>query len=454
MNLAGWRGLLGRSVPNSVLRRLLEIQFLSADKSSKTVQQLREANDVQVRQVADAAGAAYQWDEASRTHVVNVENWQNLKVSLASGHFQRVKLADPQSNASVETWSITSPEFTIPGNLAQLGGLGSLWQVFPGAIEPVNDSQDFVGPVDVVYTWVDSEDPVWQATYKESLAGIVGDIEASSIDMARFISRDELKYSLRSLEMNMPWVNKIYLVTAGQKPQWLVADHPKLVLVDHEDIFEDADQCLPTFNSHAIEARLSFIPGLSEQFIYVNDDVFFGRPLHPNVFFGPAGQSKSSMSASHFANAENPELPVNAAAANNRELMVSNFGRTTSRKFKHAAHPQRLSVHQKVYELCGDVLDETARHKFRDPTDISLPSSLAHQVAAQTGLGYSVDIDYTYLDIGADDFFLQAMRLVQRRKPQMFCINEVMQTTDALERSKIVAQVLQTLYPLPSSFEK
>ena len=42
---------------------------------------------------------------------------------------------------------------------------------------------------------------------------------------------------------------------------------------------------LPTFSSPAIEAHLHRIPGLSDKFIYLNDDVMFGKEVWPDDFY-------------------------------------------------------------------------------------------------------------------------------------------------------------------------
>ena len=47
----------------------------------------------------------------------------------------------------------------------------------------------------------------------------------------------------------------------------------------------DRPQYLPTYNSHTIELNLHRIPGLSENFVYFNDDVFLIRPVTPQHFF-------------------------------------------------------------------------------------------------------------------------------------------------------------------------
>jgi hypothetical protein len=89
-----------------------------------------------------------------------------------------------------------------------------------------------LGPVDVVYMWVNGSDPVltkelqdFEARQRKQGASgasgpssIVGPVAKDDpVRGSRFDSdRDELRYSLRSLEMYMPWVNKIWIITNGQ----------------------------------------------------------------------------------------------------------------------------------------------------------------------------------------------------------------------------------------------
>lgn len=106
----------------------------------------------------------------------------------------------------------------------------------------------------------------------------------SSVSDSRFTSRDELRFSLRSLEYYASWVRKIFIVTDRQVPSWLDTDDPKITVVDHRDIFSDPS-VLPVFNSHAIESQLHHIPGLADHYLYLNDDCFFLRPTGSELFF-------------------------------------------------------------------------------------------------------------------------------------------------------------------------
>lgn len=101
-------------------------------------------------------------------------------------------------------------------------------------------------------------------------------------------SRDELRYSLRSVMDNMPWFRHLFLVTSGQVPPWLDLTHPRVTLVPHSSIFPDPRH-LPTFNSAAIETHLHRIPGLSPTYLVINDDLLLTQPVNLDRFVTPEG---------------------------------------------------------------------------------------------------------------------------------------------------------------------
>lgn len=104
------------------------------------------------------------------------------------------------------------------------------------------------------------------------------------VSASRFEDNEELRYSLRSVEKHAPWVRHIFIVTNGQIPSWLNLDNPRVTVVTHQDIFLNHSH-LPTFSSPAIETHIHHIPGLSQRFIYLNDDVMFGKDVWPDDFY-------------------------------------------------------------------------------------------------------------------------------------------------------------------------
>ncbi len=340
-----------------------------------------------------------------RTPVVCVEPWP-VGV-LASG-----------CSVEVEFWErtpdgdLTSPRRNPYADLVPAGTPtidlevdGVLVPTLPLMAEPTVGECRF--PVDVVYTWVDGSDPEWNAAREQRLAGITGSSLTTaqtreSSGQARYLDRDELRSSLRSLHLFAPWVRRIHLVTAGQVPPWLDVDHPQIHLVDHRDILP-ADG-LPTFNSHAIETALHTIEGLSEQFLYFNDDFFLARPVRPEAFFSPAGHNAVFFSPTTIGLSDVPDAPPFLKAAwNNRALLQERFGTAITHNLAHAPYAHRVSVIEAVHEAFPEALAATARSPFRDDTDVATLSSLAQHHGLLTGASYVAEADLAYVNLANAD---------------------------------------------------
>ena len=140
--------------------------------------------------------------------------------------------------------------------------------------------------IDFVITWVDGFDEKWQKEKQHYLKTFLKENKNSSknsYNPSRYRDFGTLKYWFRGVEKYAPWVNKIYFVTCGQVPDWLNLNNEKLVLVNHQDFIPK--EYLPTFSSEAIEVNLHRIKGLSENFVYFNDDLFIIDKVKENDFF-------------------------------------------------------------------------------------------------------------------------------------------------------------------------
>lgn len=131
--------------------------------------------------------------------------------------------------------------------------------------------------IDFVVLWVDSSDPEWIKLYNQYRP------ENPLSDRGRFRDWDIFRYWFRAVERYAPWVNNVFLVTNGTFPKWINKDCPKLKLVSHKDFIPE--KYLPLFNSCAIELNIDKIEGLSEHFVYFNDDVFLNSPTTPEDYF-------------------------------------------------------------------------------------------------------------------------------------------------------------------------
>ena len=287
----------------------------------------------------------------------------------------------------------------------------------PVMVEPTVAECTF--PVDVVYTWVDGNDPEWNRAREERLAGLAGTHAAEtaqtreSSGQARFVSRNELRYSLRSVHLFAPWVRRIHLVTAGQVPDWLDVDHPMINLVDHSEILP-ADG-LPTFNSHAIESCLHLIPGLAEHFVYFNDDFFLGRPIRPEALFSPAGLPATFMAPTTIGLTDLPDSPPYLKAAwNNRRLLQAAFNQVITHNLAHVPYAHRRFTLENLAERFPDALAATARSPFRSDTDVSTLSSLAQHYGLMTGTSYVGEASRAYVNVSNSDLDWQLKKTLQR----------------------------------------
>nr|WP_308346598.1 stealth family protein [Streptomyces sp. ISL-66] len=313
--------------------------------------------------------------------------------------------------------------------------------------------RDITFPVDVVYTWVDGTEPAWLRR-RSQFSG--SDYHAEAANAARYANHDELRYSLRSLAMYAPWVRNVYLVTDDQTPDWLDTEQPGIKVVSHREIFADPS-VLPTFNSHAIESQLHRIDGLSEHFLYFNDDVFLGREMAPGGFFLANGLTQffPSPALVPLGPPSVDDVPVSVAGKNNRALIQARFGTTPTQKMRHVPHALSRTVLAEIEEEFAEQHRATAANRFRSPQDIAIPSSLHHYYAFHTGRALAGDLEYMYIDVSLPNAANRLDRLLLARDRDVFCLNDTLSTEEDFETSSsLLRPFLDAYYPVPSRFER
>lgn len=247
--------------------------------------------------------------------------------------------------------------------------------------------------IDFVLTWVDNEDPEWQAAFRQWLPADTGDLDVSE---PRYRNWHLLRYWFRGVEHFAPWVRKIHFVTNGQLPAWLNTAHPKLHIVKHSDILP-AD-ALPCFSSHPIELNMHRIEGLAEHFVYFNDDIFLTAPTVPTDFFH--GDLPMDMAVTKPK--EQDATLMNDIIDNNLKLINSRFHKWESMlcrplqwlhlsyrgflkltfnslfdtKFEsfldpHVPQPYKLNTFEEVWGQFPVELNATTHHCFRSREDVN-----------------------------------------------------------------------------------
>jgi hypothetical protein len=380
----------------------------------------------------------------------DIEFWTEADGQLQAPRPNRVADVVPVEGDPVP---ISESDFTRLASRSTAG-----LRTYPGRPEMTGrllDEIDF--PIDLVYTWVDGSDPAWRARRDQALGGNVEALNRQSANDSRFISRDELRYSFRSVAMFAPWVRRIFLVTDDQVPAWLDPTHPQITVVSHKELFGDRG-ALPTFNSHAIESQLHRIEGLSEHFIYLNDDVFLGRPCLPQMFFQANGVSKVFLSRAKIdpgpVDVES-DIPSTAAGKNNRRLVLDAFDRRVTFKMKHVPHALRRSVLQEIEQRYPAEVGRTAGHRFRHPEDISLTSSLYQYYSFLSGRAVIDNIAYMYVDLSARHTPSMLRLALAKRNFDVFCVNDTDSDPSALQRQhQLMHEFLSAYFPIVAPWER
>jgi len=314
----------------------------------------------------------------------------------------------------------------------------------------VNNNMD----IDLVYLWLDGSDPAWQAK-KNAFTGNV--TEDTSLNCkGRYANNDELKYSLRSVEKYAPWIRKIFIVTDNQIPAWLNTENPKIEIIDHKDILPKV--CLPCFNSSVIEYHIYKIPGLSEHFLYSNDDMFLNKPVQPGMFFAADGLPIIRQFPKPFRRLQwfwrvhirkKPLLQYGQAISNASELVKKKYGIYFNSKPHHNIDAYLKSNCQRVAEdIFKEELEAVLSHRIRSYDDIQRVILSYVPLAEKRGhLRYVTRKESFHAQISRESHYEKITK-----HPIFFCLNDTELSTDD-DREKLKTW-LKGYFPKKSEFEK
>ncbi len=308
--------------------------------------------------------------------------------------------------------------------------------------------------VDLVYLWVDGNDPAWQKKHSEFTGAPM--IDRSADCKGRYVDNEELKYSLRSVEQYAPWIRKIFIVTDNQVPKWLATSNPKVEIVDHKEILPP--ESLPCFNSVIIEHHLYKIPGLAEHFLYANDDMLLNKPVKPEDFFTPEGYPIIRMRRRPFNKLvvwfrdkvlKKPLGNYNRKINNSALLVEDKFGKYYGGKPHHNIDSYCKSHFVHVVELLKDKFSGTYGHHIRSNEDYQ--RSVFHFAALAEGKGKLKYVDsHTSFQLAIHKPYHYPR--LEKDDPMFFCMNDGPDASD--EDRKRAAEYLADRFPEKSSFEK
>ena len=332
-------------------------------------------------------------------------------------------------------------------------------------------------PIDFVVTWVDGNDPAWQAEKaKHDPSYKKGNTDA------RYRDWDQFMYWFRAVEKYAPWVRCVHLVTWGHLPPWINANHPKLKIVRHKDYIPE--EYLPTFSSIPIELNFFRIQDLSEHFVYFNDDMLLGKPVTADDFFS-AGEPKYAavtvpvrnyryngpFAHQLFSNVGmiNSVFDFSAVVEAHPEKWFARcygqqagYNKNAYRDayvpgmfFSHLGVPFRKTTCERVWNTLEKEMNETCTHRFRTSTDIM------HQLFSLWEImeGTFCPVEQSYYGVKFGTLSKELGKIEEafsNEAYRMICLNDSVDVTkeNFPEIKAELDRILQKTFPEKSSFEK
>lgn len=334
--------------------------------------------------------------------------------------------------------------------------------------------------IDIVVLWVDGNDPEW---IKEKIKYDDNKKEDYNA-IYRFRDWGLMKYWFRGIDKFAPWVRKIHFVTWGHLPEFLNTDHEKLHVVRHEDFMPK--EALPTFSARALELNIHRIEGLSDHFIFFNDDFFLTDNVYPNMFF----HDKTGLPCIQFC-----ELPtwlkgdlnayqiaqVRSLAIINKYFskrdiglksflkngisfqypLMDNFrnimmkilfpGYYTGFRTFHVPVPFQKEIFHIIWEKEPELLYNTTIHKFRNLEDVNQLLPFFWQIASGN---FIPSKNYGNLYAVSDNNIETICKDITDQKYRMICINDPSDDIDFEKLSCSLDRVFSQILPDVCSFEK
>ena len=324
--------------------------------------------------------------------------------------------------------------------------------------------------IDFVILWVDGSDPTFVSRHAEALADERAQGVAIEDSPNRHRDSGELLFLLRSIEENMPWYRRIYVVTNGQRPAYVDFASDRIRLVTHDQIFPKGVRT-PSFNTFAIESCVHEIDGLSETFVRFSDDFFVGAPVARQQFLGPDGWGHPLFGEAVFnVDRHQYHQQLENAALKFREK----FGFLPLMNHVHAPQLRRRSVMYDLVNAWPDWYAATRASRFRSASDANsfflypyfalyhhrradlvkfLREGDAPAITNVYHPSHAKQRFFAWVLAGGKTEWRQKLKKVVADQPRFFNINDDMAARPNPADIAFVGEQLRRMFPKPSPYE-
>lgn len=310
--------------------------------------------------------------------------------------------------------------------------------------------------VDIVITYLD-DNKNWREKYNywknyEIEHGIIEATSKQAFGAERTRNWNFLKYWFRSVEKNLSWINKVFLIVQDkdQLPEWLNTNYEKLRVVEHKEYVPE--ELLPTFNSLTITMFINKIKDLSNNYIYCDDDMFFMKPIQKDRFF-----------KDEISQHENNRIPYGYFFDYDEYLHILNNSLDFEEKYmgeeKTKYHFYHLpTAHQKEDELqiinenYQEIIEHQNKSKFRNKTNLE-PNMLTNILKLQRKC-YIGEKGHVYNNCGYVAL-KDGINLEPYKEKDIVCFNDTDLATENFEKVKQdLNKFLEEIFNEKSKYER
>lgn len=292
--------------------------------------------------------------------------------------------------------------------------------------------------MDIVITYVNGLDPIWQADYEK--------YTNQPVLEKRFRDWGTLRYLFRGIAENMAFVRKVHLVVSheSQVPEWINREEVHIVL--HKDIIPA--EFLPTFNCNPIEMHLHRIEGLDEEYLYFNDDVFPMKPCKATDFFKGG---KCYLGMSHHLIVNNM---FKAICRNSDRLARQALGLKRRLFFlrpQHICTPMFKSECGELYSKVPAEIAKTAASRIRDDKNLNQYLFLDYMYLKGRLVNKRLSKRHFSVGIVSGE---KLHRFITNPSHKLVCINDVQLSEERYtELRKALLDAFEERFPQKSKFE-
>ena len=285
--------------------------------------------------------------------------------------------------------------------------------------------------IDVVYLWVDGDDPVLKDKKEKILASNKinsEEYERKSIMNYRWKNNNEIILSLKSVEKYCLWISKIWIITDNQTPDFAGLSENirnRIKIVDHKEIFKGYENNLPTFNSRTIETLLWRINGLSENFIFFNDDMFVLQNLSKRDFF----MFNKLVIRGYYRvfNKRKKQNMHTEGMINSASIIGYN---EIFFKSAHCPYTMKKSPIEKLFTLYKNQFEKNIQYRIRNRDQFKIVSLLYHFLLKDNNCLIKPGNDYIHMSQHVCNSYtreklISILQKIKSGKYKFLCINDV-----------------------------